>query len=170
MNNYYWRAIRRIAKRYGIPISKARKRDWQKEVNAERKRRSAAARRVFEARKPKSKPAATRARKISRVRGKRTGALPKRVPGRSTAKSVPTRRDVPKLKIKDYSRIRVDEGEDDSDYGSDQDYASYQEQSYQEQWVDDYETDYPELDDLDNIDDFLDTFEYADSDQYTEPS
>ena len=39
-----------------------------------------------------------------------------------------------------------------------------------EEWETDWENDYPELDDLDNIEDFLDSFEYEDSDKYKEPS
>jgi hypothetical protein len=160
-NNYYWRAVRRLAERLGITIRKARTLDWEKEANAERKRRSKAAR------KPKVRKPATRTttpRKavrtpISRVRPKRSGSVPRRISKPVSRKTVSSARSKPELKIKDYGRMR---SMDEEDYEDDIEFT--------EQWETDWEQDYPDLDYLGDLIDFVDDFEHEDSDKYKEPS
>jgi hypothetical protein len=148
-NTYYWRAIRRIAKRYGISITKARKRDWEKEARAEHKRRSAAHRKT----KPKRKPVA---KKPIAVKKKKKMAIPTRKPRYTGGGDAEPQRE---LKIREYRAIVLqDEDEIEADY------------EYGQEWESDWEDDYPELDDMDDLDGFLQDFDHEDSDKYQEPA
>jgi hypothetical protein len=155
-NNYYWRAVRRIAEKRNISITKARRMDWEKEANAERKRRSKAARLVWKTRKP-SKPKRTSKRSIpvpgTKYKRTHTDTIPKRVPGHRKPSPVPSSRPAPEL---------IEEEEELFEEGTDEE--------FEDEWESDWKEDYPELDDLDNLDDFLESFEYEDDDKYKEPS
>jgi hypothetical protein len=152
-NNYYWRAVRRLAKKHDISITKARRRDWEKEANAERKRRSKAARLVWKTRKPpKPKRTTKRSIPVPRIYPKRTGTIPKRIPGHRKPSPLPIRRPAPEL-IEEEEEIF--EGTDEE---------------FEDEWESDWKSDYPELDDLNNLDDFLESFEYSDSEDYKEPA
>lgn len=161
-NNYYWRAVRRIAKRKGITIAKARRLDWRKEANAERKRRSKSHRKVH-----RPKPKRTRTTKpeirhpVSRISSRGKSKIPRRVPKTDTGPVVPSRRPASKLKLKPYEEIRP-RGEDIET--EDDDIES------ETEWETDWESDYPDLDYFDELMDFLDDAEYADEDTYKEPA
>lgn len=169
-NNYYWRAVRRLAEKHGVSITKARRMDWEKEAERERKRRSEAHSTVRETRpKTKSVPDSKPDR---RGIDSRTSGKPKTVKRKD---KVLPKRIKPELKLKKYERIPTRRGGgtpyrgggeeelfDESDFEGDDD--------YQEEWETDWEQDWPELDGLDDLDDFLDSIEYEDSDKYKEPS
>jgi hypothetical protein len=136
--------------------------DWEKEANAERKRRSAGASRVYQTAKPVGKP--TKRPPVSRVD---TGRKPKgkpikpprRIPKPYEGKTIPSKHPVSKLKIKEYDRFRVhDEEEYDEEF-----------EEFAEEWQE-FENDYPELDDLDNIEDFLEDIEHEEEGKYREPA
>jgi hypothetical protein len=158
-STYYWRAVRRIAKRQGISLSAARKKDWQKEANAERKRRSQAHlhetvkrdKRSHKPAKPTHKPMGvgiSRKRKTTRHPAKRV--LHKRTRSRFTA---PT----PVRELTEYDEEEAEQIEEaESEF----------EQIWEDYWQDMYAT----LDDMDELDTFVEEFEYADSEQYKEPS
>jgi hypothetical protein len=151
-NNYYWRAVRRLAKKRNISITKARRLDWEKEANAERKRRSKAAQsRVV--RKVRKATLPLRGKRVPKHDRSRYG-IPKRVlPDRKPAKRVPSSRPAPEL---------IEEEEELFEEGT--------EEGFEDEWETDWKSDYPELDDLDNLDDFLESFEYSDSEDYKEPA
>jgi hypothetical protein len=164
--SYYWRAVRRIAKKKGITISKARRLDWQKEVNAERKRRSSQSKvhpTSKRSRRTVPVPSTPLRKKVrTAVPSFRTkpGSIPRRVRTASKGKTkVPARTPTPKLKIREYERLRAKDEEEYDDI-----------EGFEEQWSADWEEDYPDLDYLDNLVDFLDEFEYEDSDKYKEPA
>jgi hypothetical protein len=98
-NTYYWRAVRRLAKRHGISITRARKLNWKKEANAERKRRSEARILSLQRKRPRSVP--------------RKPTIPK------LAKKVPTRGHKRELELREYDRIPTlgeEEFEDAEEY------------------------------------------------------
>jgi hypothetical protein len=164
-NTYYWRAVRRLAKKHGVSITKARRMDWEKEAERERKRRSKAQTKLRKAKRTKTPP------KILRATVPSTKPHPGRKRIQKTPRTtIPTRVPKSKLKLRDYERIptrrrgRTDEDElfDESDFEGDED--------FQDEWETDWERDFPELDSLDDLEDFLEDFEYEDSDKYKEPS
>lgn len=158
-NTYYWRAVRRLAERKGISISKARKLDWEKEANAERKRRAEA--RILSHGGGRTKPV-TKAGKVPSVISKpvRKG-IPRKskqvVPSRRPP--VPTRGHKPKLELTEYDRITM---QDEEEFEESED--------WQEEWEYEWQHDWEELNDLDDLEGFMEDFEYEDSDKYKEPA
>ena len=156
-NSYYWRAVRRLASRKGISISKARKLNWKKEAENERRRRS---------------DSQLRKTTVSRVPGSRkTVSIPQLSSKRPTVSRRPTsvhRKSVKtvappirqrELKIRDYDLIEpMDEEEFEDD------------ESWQEEWESGWNLDFPELDDMDDIDEFLIDFDHEYEDKYKEPA
>jgi hypothetical protein len=152
-STYYWRAVRRIAKRKGISIPAARKKDWQKEANAERKRRSEPHLRQTIKRTPKTSKPRKPAHKPVGITTKRKRRHP--------AKRVLFPK--PKIHIIASGPVReLDEYEEEE--------AEEPEESESEQiWEEDWQNMYGTLDDMDELDTFLEEFEYQDSDNYQEP-
>jgi hypothetical protein len=157
-NSYYWRAVKRLAKQYGISIPKARKLDWQKEARAEQKRRSQSrlhppqvSRRgtkvpTYVSRTPPK-------RRIADTR-KRAGVVPPRRAGK-----VPTGRVGRELDLSPYDRIRM---RDDEEYE--------QEEDAETEWEEDWSEDWKDLNDLDDVEGFMDDFEHESGDKYKEPA
>lgn len=167
-STYYWRAVRRIAKRLGISIPAARKKDWQKEARAEFKRRSQAHVRTPAPRtkaptkpgKPSGKHVGTG---ISRKRKKVRHPAKRDVFPKRTGSGKPTPRS-PIRKLTGGGGPAFDE-EEYEEYEPGGDYGEWE-----QTWEDDWEDLYPTLDDMDDLEEFLDDFEYEDSDKYKEPS
>ena len=156
-STYYWRAVRRIAKRLDISIPAARKKDWQKEARAEFKRRSEA--HVSTGKRQRHSRDSEPKRKPDKhvgvgIRG------PKR-------KRHPAKRILPPTESRSITPAPIRELEDEEEYGGG-DYVP--EDEFTEEWVEEWQDDYPTLDSLDDLEDFLQDFEYEDSDKYKEPS
>jgi hypothetical protein len=166
-NSYYWRAVKRLASRKGISIAKARKLNWEKEANAERKRRSVAQQLYPSGRVPPTRRTATPPvpgvhvpRAIQRSEPPRRRTKPP-TPTRRKKVPVPSARPKPELKIRDYGRFAP---RDEDDYEG--------EMKFQDKWEVEYADNerYAPLDYLDDIDDALDEWEHEDSDKYKEPA
>lgn len=79
-----------------------------------------------------------------------------KAPTRTFKKTAHPKKVVPPLRFRRYEMIPVTEDEGDDD-------------EFQEEWEDRWEEDFPELDDMDELEEFLDEFEESDSDKYKEP-
>jgi hypothetical protein len=175
-NNYYWRAVRRIAKRYGITIAKARRKDWETEANEERKRRTKGARKRRTKGAGILRPTTTRSGRtvspsaphkkvrtsVSGVHGTRGGTIPRRISTIRRGKTVPP--------YSPASELEDDDMDSGGGYSGGGGGGGYDDEDLEDEWESEWSEDYPELDYLDGLVDFMEDFEYADDDKYKEPS